>query len=362
MNNHVTHLHTAPSSSPAAATAEHRPAAAEPATLPGTLPYGEPESGGSGGSDDGAPAGGGGGHPDAVRAAVTAEIAAHGLSQAEAARGMGVSPTTLSRWTRGDYAGANDKVTEAGQSWLDMRTEARERTLAPAGLDRHAGLGVTHEVMAALGHAQATGDVVLIHGRSGAGKSHALSRYAATRAGVYSVTATSGVTSLGGLDGRVARALGAPGRYASALAAEDAILERLDGRQALLAVDEAQHLGARLLDALRGLRDLSGCGLALVGDDTIRMTLARCPQVTGRIGIRVGLGVPPGTDVTALLTAMLGRKPIKSETRAGTDAVAGPGGLHALRRLLARAFLLAHAEGREAIAADDIQAAATAAD
>ena len=127
-------------------------------------------------------------------------------------------------------------------------------------------------------------------------------------------------------------------------------------------MDEAQHLGARLLDALRGLRDLSGCGLALVGDDTIRMTLARCPQVTGRIGIRVGLGVPPGTDVTALLTAMLGRKPIKSETRAGTDAVAGPGGLHALRRLLARAFLLAHAEGREAIAADDIQAAATAAD
>ena len=143
MNNHVTHLHTAPSSPPAAA---------EPATLPGTLPYGEPESGGSGGSDDGAPAGGGG-HPDAVRAAVTAEIAAHGLSQAEAARGMGVSPTTLSRWTRGDYAGANDKVTEAGQSWLDMRAEARERTLAPAGLDRHAGLGVTHEVMAALGHA-----------------------------------------------------------------------------------------------------------------------------------------------------------------------------------------------------------------
>ena len=115
MNNHVTHLHTAPSpSSPSSP-------AAETATLPGTLPYGEPESGG------------GGVHPDAVRAAVAAEIAAHGLSQAEAARGMGVSPTTLSRWTRGDYAGANDKVTEAGQSWLDMRAEARERTLGAPG-------------------------------------------------------------------------------------------------------------------------------------------------------------------------------------------------------------------------------------
>ncbi len=342
MNDHVTRLRTAPA-----------PSAAEPAALPAALQDGEPESGGDGGDD----------RMDAVHAAVAAEIAACGLSQAEAARGMGVSPTTLSRWTRGDYAGSNDRVTGAGQSWLDARAESRERTLAPAGLDCHAGLGVTHEVMVALGHARATGDVVLVHGRSGAGKSHALSRYAATRAGVYCVTATSGVTSLGGLYGRVARSLGAPGRYASALAAEDAILERLDGRQALLAVDEAQHLGARLLDALRGLRDISGCGLALVGDDTIRMTLARCPQVTGRIGIRVGLGVPPGTDVATLLTAVLGRGTSRAERDAAARAASGPGGLHALRRLLARAFLLAHAEGRGEITTDDIlSAAATAAD
>ena len=196
MNDHVTRLHTAPA-----------PSAAEPGALPGSLQDGEPESGGDGGDD----------RMDAVRAAVAAEIAACGLSQAEAARGMGVSPTTLSRWTRGDYAGSNDRVTGAGQSWLDARAESRERTLAPAGLDCHAGLGVTHEVMAALGHARATGDVVLVHGRSGAGKSHALSRYAATRAGVYCVTATSGVTSLGGcmavLPGRSARPVATPRRW-----------------------------------------------------------------------------------------------------------------------------------------------------
>jgi len=181
------------------------------------------------------------------------------------------------------------------------------------------------------------------------------------RAGVYVIAATSGVTSLSGLYGRVSRALGAPGRYLSALAAEDAILERLEGRQALLAVDEVQHLSARLLDALRGLRDLSGCGLALVGDDTVRMTLARCPQVVGRIGVRVGLGAPPQADVGSLLRAVLARSPAKSERTAAMRAASGPGGLHSLRRLLARSYMLARGAGRESIEPEDILTAAEAA-
>ena len=294
---------------------------------------------------------------DRVRAAVAAETADHGLSQKDAAAGIGVSDTTLYRWLRGDYGGDNPAVTAKAETWLQTRAEARALTLSPARLDVHAELGLTDSVMAALAHAHATGEVVLICGRSGSGKSHALARYAATRAGVHLVTATSGVTSLSGLYGRVCRALGIAGRYGSALAAEDAILERLEGRQALLAVDEAQHLGARLLDALRGLRDLSGCGLALVGDDTIRMTLSRCPQVTGRIGMRVGLGQPNQDDVAALLSTVLERTPASAERKAARTAVSAPGGLHALRRLLASAFMIARADGRGAIAATDITAA-----
>lgn len=294
---------------------------------------------------------------DKVRAAVAAEMSDHGLSQKEAAGGIGVSATTLYRWLRGDYEGDNPAVTTRAGTWLQTRAQTRALTLTPARLDVHAELGLTDSVMAALAHAQAVGDVVLIHGRSGSGKSHALVRYGATRAGVHLVTATSGVTSLAGLYGRVCRALGIAGRYGSALAAEDAILERLEGRQALLAVDEAQHLGARLLDALRGLRDLSGCGLALIGDDRVRMTLSRCPQVSGRIGMRVGLGQPDEGDVARLLSTVLERAPGAAERKAARTAVSAPGGLHALRRLLASAFMIARADGRGAIAAADITAA-----
>ncbi len=100
----------------------------------------------------------------------------------EAARGIGVSTRTLSRWLRGDYEGDSDTVARKARAWLETQAEARALTLAPAGLDVHAALGVTDEAMAAMAYAQATGDVVLIHGRSGAGKSPALGRYAAGRA------------------------------------------------------------------------------------------------------------------------------------------------------------------------------------
>ncbi len=294
----------------------------------------------------------------ATMRAVAAEMAACGLSQAVTARGLGVSSTTLHRWLKGDYEGDVARVSAKARAWLETRSEARALTLTPAGLDTHAGLSLTEEVMAALAHAQATGDVVLIHGRSGAGKSWALKSYAAARAQVTVLTVTCGITSLHGLYGRIARGLGAGGRFVSALEAEDAILARLEGRHALLAIDEAQHLSARLIDALRGLRDLSGCGLALLGDETLRMTLGRCPQVTGRIGVRVGLGVPGEADVTTLLETVLGRTPSGAERRCAQAAVAAPGGMHALRRLMARAFMIARADERTAITPDDIAAAA----
>ena len=304
----------------------------------------------------------GAGTRDGARADVArrarAELEAYGLSQSAAAHEIGFSPAVLGRWLADKYTGDVTGVTEKVARWLGTRAEARALTLTPVGLDAHAALAVTDRVMAALAHAQATGDVVLIHGRSGAGKSWAVRRYAASRSGVHALVMTCGITSLPGLYGRIARALGAGDRYRSALEAEDTILARLEGRRALLVIDEAQYLTARHLDALRGLRDLSGAGLALVGAETITMTLARCPQVTGRIGVQVGLAGPPQADVDTLVGQVLGRAPSGRETRHLSEAAAGPGGLHALRRLLARAWMIARAEARGTITEPDIEAAA----
>ena len=87
---------------------------------------------------------------DALRRAVATEMAGYGLSQTGAARGIGVGTAMFNRWLNGKYEGDNDRLAGKARLWLETRAEAREHTLVPAGLDAHADLGVTGEVMATL--------------------------------------------------------------------------------------------------------------------------------------------------------------------------------------------------------------------
>ena len=298
----------------------------------------------------------------ATVAACKAEMKAAGLSIAKAAHemGRGVSQSVLSKWLRGIYEGDVPKVTERVALWLSTRAEAARRDLAAAGLDRHVDLGVTEEIETALGHAQATGDIVLVHGCSGRGKSWAAERYCAGHTAAYRLAMTDAVATLAGMLGRVAQAVGAGAGHPSALAAETAVVKRLEGRGALLCIDEAHHLRPRLLDELRCIRDLAGCGLALIGGDDLWNTLAesgRCDQIVGRIGIRLPLAATAEADIVDLARSVLGRAPTKAEKDQLLGVARGAGGLHALRRLFARAWVLARAGGNRGISAGDIAAA-----
>ena len=73
----------------------------------------------------------------------------------------------------------------------------------------------------------------------------------------------------------------------------------------------------------------------------------------------------PRADVEDIAAGVLGRRPTKAELKSLNAVGKGPGGLHAMRRLLGRAWMVAQAAGRDAIEAGDITAAAdesTAAD
>ena len=301
---------------------------------------------------------------EAAVQASRAEMKAAGLSVAQASRemGRGVSLSTLSKWLRGVYEGDVPAVTERVTAWLATRAEKARRDMGAAGLDRYADLSVTEDVEAALGHAQASGDIVLIHGRSGCGKSWGVARYCSGHSATYRLAVTGAVVTLAGLLNCVAAAVGAGADHPSALAAETAIVTRLERQAALLCVDEAHHLSPRLLDELRCIRDMAGCGLALIGGDDLWNTLTKsghCEQIVGRIGIRLPVVPASEADVLELSRSILGREPAKGELKRLKAAALGAGGLHAQRRLLAHAWTIARAGGRT-IAAEDIAAAAEA--
>ena len=201
--------------------------------------------------------------------------------------------------------------------------------------------------------------MVLIYGASGTGKSWAAERYGETHSGAYYTTMTPVVRSMTGLLGIVAEAIGVAPDSRSGLAAQRVVVTALRDRSALIIVDEAHHLTPRLLDQLRCVRDVARCGLGLVGDESIMMPLGRCPQILGRVGGAIHKRLPSEPDVELLVSAFLERPATRREIRMGLAAARGPGGLHALRRMLARAWMMARIEDREEVTLADLEIAST---
>ena len=292
-----------------------------------------------------------------LRAAFQLELERAGLSLTRAADQIGRHSSSISRWMNGTYSGNNDAIAADVERWLRTRADAARHSLEGAGLDRHSETHATRKITNALAYAQAAGDIVSIVGEPGRGKTWTSQRYCAGKSNAFFLGVSSAVHSLSGLLSVVGGAIDAGQQHRSALAAETAIIARLRDRQALLVVDEAHHLGDKLLDELRIIRDRSGCGLALLADKTITMAFARCQQVDGRIGLKIDLTTQAVADVEDIAAGILGRQPSRAELRTLNAVGRGPGGLHALRRLLGRAWMVAQAAGRDAIEVGDIAAA-----
>lgn len=290
---------------------------------------------------------------------VAAKLELLGMSQNQAAARIGISQSALSQWMHGKYGGDIPTVEAKIARWLDTQAEIELHSLSAAGLDQYRALGYAGEAHALFAHAQAASDIVLIHGPSGLGKSWASERYCAERSGAHLVVMSSATGTMPGMLAKVAAAVGAYTDQPSAMRYEAAIMEKLRDRGAVLVVDEAHQLTARLLDELRCIRDQAGIGLALVGNESILMTLARCPQILGRVGGRLNREAVYDADVETLVAGFLGRAPLAAEMKAALAAARSEKGLHALRRLLALAWMSARTEGRDVVWAEDLQLALT---
>ena len=99
--------------------------------------------------------------------------------------------------------------------------------------------------------------------------------------------------------------------------------------------------------------------LALAGDSLLRTTLEgsrRCEQIVGRIGGWIDLEKVSTEDMLMLVAEVVGFRPDGAAADRVLQEARAPGGLHALRRMLAKAILEAQGEGRE-VRADDLIAA-----
>ena len=246
---------------------------------------------------------------DPTREAVLVELERADLSQAAAAREIGVSASTLSAWLLGRYAGDNANITAAVRSWLDARAERDRWRDGLLDVKTWVETPTARRIMAALSYARGAADVALIHGVPGVGKTLTARRYCSTTVGAWMATMSPAARSVCGALERVADALriqSGPGTGAARLEAE--ILARVTATQGILVVDEAQHLTIPALDAIRGIHDAAGIGLALIGGDALyaRVTggggrTMETAQLYSRIGKRVRVVRAERADMDALI-------------------------------------------------------------
>ena len=291
---------------------------------------------------------------------LNAVLEREGLTLDEASRGIGISPTMLSQLRTGTYPSRPERGIGRIDAWLRIREEA---TLLGRPGVAHAELAVSEEIETLLMHAQAAPACVLVYGAAGGGKTHAARRYTARQSQAWLATMSPAVRTPLALLSRISAAVDVRLHGArSAAAMEDALVGHLQGRAALLIVDEAHHLTQALLDELRCIHDRAGAGLAYVGNEPLWPRLAggeRSAQIVSRIGpYKLRLGLPGAGDAEALAEALLAR-PIHDTERKVISAVARrAGGLRGIVQTVHAAHAYALGRGAEAIARQDLAAAA----
>lgn len=297
---------------------------------------------------------------DETRDALRAVMENNKISQARIAKETGFSGAVISQWLAGVYPGDVAAVAERVNRWLTAFAEAQaNETMMPAA-PSFVPTPTAQRVTMALGYAQMAGDIALIYGGAGLGKTTALRSYSARSLNCWIATMTPASSSVQTALSVIATACGlsaAAGGGANAL--HIAICAKVRATNGLLIIDEAQHLGVPALDQIRSIHDETGIGIALVGNEQVHARMVggqRAPyldRLYSRIGKRVFLKKPTQGDVDALIAAW---SITDGECRAQmTDIALKPGGLRSLTKVLRLASMSAASAGR-AICCTDVRA------
>lgn len=295
-----------------------------------------------------------------VRGEMLAYLEQTGRSQTDLAKAIGASPTMVSQFLNDKYPGFGLNVAKRMAAFLAL--EAR-RTMAPADtvwIQTQAA----REILTVLSQCHELRDLGMIYGAAGIGKTRAAMYYKERNPDVILVTCTQAIRHPRAFLRHLAQLENVKAPASGAMdALMDGILARLRGSGRLLIVDEAQMLDFRALEMVRGLYDLAGIGVVLMGDELIYQMLhagrtrAQYERLASRIGIRRCLHPGPSRkDVEAIARQYIDGA--DSECIAYLHAkAAGVGGYRAVVKHCRLAFRIAAGDGGRSVIRQDLEEA-----
>lgn len=295
---------------------------------------------------------------EALRERVRDYTAKNSVSLAAIARRAGIGSSTLSAWMNCTYEGRVSQISDKVRVWLDAQeslTNGASSVPAPLAWTR---TPTSQAIIDVFEYAQATGDVGVVCGGAGIGKTESAKRYAATRPNVWLLTMDPSLRSSHGVLHYMADVLGVQESRAEKLSR--AVCVRLTDTQGLLIVDEAQHVMTDGLDQLRSIHDRAAVGLVIMGNHGVWSRLdgggrkAEFAQLFSRVGMRLTKNRPTAADINAILdAAAIEQAPQRKLLKA---IASKPGALRGMLKTLRLARMIAVSHERE-IGEEDIELA-----
>ena len=246
-----------------------------------------------------------------LRAAVQEVMLAQGWSQAELGRQSTVPGGTLSQFMSGSYKGDNANVAEKLARFLDAHNTQREFRLVAPPEPTFIPTATSRDVQASLQYAQILGDMAVIVGPPGIGKTAALEEYVFRTPRVFHLAASPTISTEGAiLTAFLAKYHPTHARHGRPRSVRSGYVRELLGPGTLFVLDEAQHATVGALEELRAIHDDRKCGLAIMGNPQVLSRIqgaGRDPayaQIFGRVGRRTVLKKAAVSDVEAVVATM----------------------------------------------------------
>lgn len=232
-----------------------------------------------------------------------------GWSKAEAARRLGMAEGTFSGWFSGKYNGRLDNQNAMVAKFIEQQDEQASFFASIPVSPPYFPTRTSREVMETLSWAHVASDFVLITLGAGMGKSQSCNEYKKRRPNVWMTTVSEYTKTVNAMLVEICTTLGVQEHNPARLVR--AIGERLAASgNALLIIDEAQHLIPEAINQLRHFSDLYKCGIALVGNDEVYDRLRdnkdkkrTYGQLRRRVGMKLNRLKPYPDDITAAIAA-----------------------------------------------------------
>lgn len=231
------------------------------------------------------------------------------VQQIQIARETSLSPAAVSTWLKGEYKGDNNAVEEKISIWLAAwKRKNAAADLAPT-LPQWVATPTAQKIIGALAYAQIAGDITVIYGGAGLGKTCSHEEYQRKNPNVWLVTMAPDTAGIFAALEEIAETIGLRGIPGRASRLRRELVKKFRGSAGLLIIDEAQHLSVEALESIRAIHDATGIGLALSGNEKVYTNLfgggkmATFAQLHSRVGRRLRLTRTSRNDAAAMLDA-----------------------------------------------------------